>query len=214
MNNPSHPPQLQSFLKRLEAEFDKIDPTRQELLKSLGLWVGDRVRKNQPAHLIVICTHNSRRSHMGQVMLALAAQYYGVPDVHTWSGGTEATAVNPQAVAAMQRAGIPLKKISEGDNPRYQLSLDGIPEAERTLFSKRYDENPNLGQNFAAIMVCSEADDGCPFVAGAAVRFSIPFQDPKTSDGTPTMESVYDERLREIGREFLFSMKWAQTVLS
>ncbi|GAB4247135.1 MAG: protein-tyrosine-phosphatase [Saprospiraceae bacterium] len=209
MSNPSLSPELQSFLKGLETEFDRISPERRELLKSLGKWIGEQVQKNQPAHLIVICTHNSRRSHMGQVMLALAAQYYGVPGVHTWSGGTEATAFNPQAVGAMQRAGIPVEKVTNGDNPRYRLNLDGLPEAERTLFSKRFDETPNPSQNFAAIMVCSEADEGCPFVPGAAARFSIPFRDPKESDGTPLMESVYDERLRDIGREFLFAMKCA-----
>lgn len=214
MSNSPLAPAVRSFLQSLEAEFDRIDPTRQELLKSLGSWIGGQVQKNQPAHLIVICTHNSRRSHMGQVMLALAAQYYGVPDVHTWSGGTEATAINPQAVAAIQRAGISLKKVTSGDNPRYHLNIDGLPEAERTLFSKRFDETPNPSQNFAAIMVCSEADEGCPFVPGAAARFSLPFRDPKESDGTPLMESVYDERLRDIGREFLFAMKWAAQVVS
>ena len=214
MSNPPLSPQLQSFLKSLEAEFDRISPERQELLKSLGNWIAGQVQKNQPAHLVVICTHNSRRSHMGQVMLALAAQFYGVPGVHTWSGGTEATAFNPQAVAAMQRAGIPVEKVTSADNPRYRLNLDGIPEAERTLFSKRFDENPNPRQNFAAIMVCSEADEGCPFVPGAAARFSIPYRDPKESDGTPLMETVYDERLRNIGREFLFAMKCAVPSLS
>lgn len=214
MSKPSLTPELQSFLKNLEAEFDRIGPERQRLLKSLGKWISQQLQKNQPAHLIVICTHNSRRSHMGQVMLALAAQFHGVPGVHTWSGGTEATAFNPQAVAAIQRAGIPVEKATSGDNPRYRLGLNGLAEAERTLFSKRFDETPNPSQNFAAIMVCSEADAGCPFVPGAAARFSIPFRDPKESDGTPLMESVYDERLRDIAREFLFAMKCAVPSIS
>lgn len=210
MNHQSLPPELQSFLSGLESEFDKIAPQRQELLKKLGGWIHTQIEKNQPAHLIVICTHNSRRSHMGQVMLALASQWYGMPDVHTWSGGTEATAFNHQAVAAMQRAGIPVEKVTSGKNPRYRLHLEGLPEAERTLFSKRFDEMPNPAQNFAAIMVCSEADASCPMVPGAAARFSIPFSDPKEADGTPMAGTVYDQRLRDIGREFFFAMKWAK----
>lgn len=206
----SLPEQLVTYLKNLEGQFDQIPEERKKVLEKLGIWVAEQLHNNRPAHIVVICTHNSRRSHMGQVMLTLAAKWMGFEGVHSWSGGTEATALNRQAVVAMQRVGIPLEQITDGSNPRFRLGLDWIPEAEKTLFSKRFDTTPNPKQNFAAIMVCSEADAGCPFVPGAQARFSIPYRDPKETDGTPEMEAAYAKCLEQIGREFLYAMHVAR----
>ncbi|GIV31739.1 MAG: arsenate reductase [Saprospiraceae bacterium] len=207
------PADLVSYLQKLEAQFDQIPQERRAVLEKLGSWVAEQLRNNRPAHIVVICTHNSRRSHMGQVMLALAAKYLGLEDVHTWSGGTEATSIYPEVVKALERAGVPIERITDGPNPRYRLEIDGLPEAERTLFSKRFDSTPNPKENFAAVMVCSEADAGCPFVPGASARFSLPYRDPKESDGLPSMEATYDERLEQIGREFLYAMHLAKESL-
>jgi arsenate reductase len=56
-------------------------------------------------------------------------------------------------------------------------------------------------------MTCTSADQGCPFVAGAEKRFSIPFEDPKIADGTPEQASKYEERSLQIATEmkFIFS---------
>ena len=54
----------------------------------------------KPLNLIFICTHNSRRSHMGQLWAQVAAFYYGIEHVYCYSGGTEATAFNPRSVKA------------------------------------------------------------------------------------------------------------------
>jgi arsenate reductase (thioredoxin) len=53
-------------------------------------------------------------------------------------------------------------------------------------------------------MVCTDAEQNCPFVAGASHRFSLSFEDPKESDGTPQETDTYDARVAEIGREMVF----------
>lgn len=55
-------------------------------------------------------------------------------------------------------------------------------------------------------MVCSSADKGCPIVFGCDFRLSLPYDDPKDFDDTDLEEEKYDERVRQIGREFLFSL--------
>ena len=74
------------------------------------------------------------------------------------------------------------------------------------MFSKKYDHSQNPQNAFAAIMVCSNADEACPFIPGADARFSLPFQDPKQHDNTPQEGRQYDERCRQIAREMLYTM--------
>ncbi|MBW2160612.1 MAG: hypothetical protein JRH14_11750 [Deltaproteobacteria bacterium] len=38
-------------------------------------------------------------------------------------------------------------------------------------FSKTYDDPGNPAEGFVAVMTCSEADEACPVVSGAALRF-------------------------------------------
>jgi hypothetical protein len=58
-------------------------------------------------------------------------------------------------------------------------------------------------------MTCSEADGACPVVFGSAARFSLPYIDPKSSDGTPQEPQVYAERARQIGAEMFYVMRRA-----
>jgi hypothetical protein len=79
---------------------------------------------------------------------------------------------------------------------------EGIEPLE--CFSKVYDAEPNPTSDFCAVMTCSEADKNCPAVRGAAIRISLPFEDPKVADGTPEEAATYDERCAQIAREMLF----------
>ncbi len=154
--------------------------------------------------LIFVCTHNSRRSQMAQLWAAVAAEKYGL-QATTYSGGTESTAFNPRAVAAMQRAGFRIEKTTDDDNPIYHARYaDDRPAL--TCFSKKYDGAPNPKKHFAAVMVCGDADRKCPNVSGADERVAIPFVDPKVSDGSPSESQTYDERCAQIAREMLYVM--------
>jgi protein-tyrosine-phosphatase len=212
MVNPTLNEQLQSYCAALEGEFDHIPDARKQELAGLGNYIFEKRQAGEPVQLTVICTHNSRRSHIGQLWLSAAAVYYGVPGVSAYSGGTEATAFNPRAVAAMRRAGFEIAEGKAGKNPHYKVTL-GAGLEEMTLFSKRYDDAANPRQGFAAIMVCSDADEACPFIPGAEKRMAIRYDDPKISDGTPAETATYDERCRQIGREMLFAMRHAKQQL-
>ena len=73
------------------------------------------------------------------------------------------------------------------------------------MWSKKYDHPSNPTENYAAIMVCTDADQNCPYIPGAT-RLAIPFDDPKTFDGTPSESSKYDERCLQIATEMLYVM--------
>jgi protein-tyrosine-phosphatase len=195
--------ELAAYINDTLTEFDQIPQERRKKLRELAGFVANRANSGQSAELVFICTHNSRRSHMSQLWAQTAAHSFGVNGVRTYSGGTEATAFNPRAVAAVERAGFAVEKTSEGDNPVYAVSFaDG--EASMECFSKVYDQAPNPKEGFAAVMTCSAADEACPIVFGAAERIAIPFDDPKAFDGTDQETAKYDERCRQIAREMLY----------
>lgn len=203
---------LATYTSTLEVEFDDIDPGRKESLHNLADYIQDKAGKGGLVKLTVICTHNSRRSHMGQLWLAVAAEYYGIDKVYVYSGGTEATAFNPRAVRALKDAGIRIRQVNSGDNPPFQAWF-GNDFEKQNLFSKRYDHKVNPDSEFAAVMVCSEADASCPFVPGAEARFAIPYKDPKYADDTAGEQIAYAKSCREIAREMFYTMKVVKDAL-
>ena len=191
-----------SFVK----EFDKIPAERKEQLQELADYISKKNREGEITRLIVICTHNSRRSHIGQLWLAVGAEYFDLPLIETYSGGTEATAFNPRSVSALKRIGFDISTVdADAQNPKYQVRWSEAMEAY-TAFSKKFDNEPNPTSSFGAIMVCTEADEGCPFVHGCDFRLSLPYDDPKAFDDTALEAAKYDERVLQIGREIIYTM--------
>lgn len=198
-------PTLSVYVAAVVQEFDQIPAERQAQLKQLSQYISQKMTLGEPVQAIVICTHNSRRSHLGQVWLQVAASYYHISPFTSFSGGTEATAFHPNAVAALQAAGIEINAQTEGENPVYECRFSEHFPAMKA-FSKVYDDAANPQQGFAAVMVCTQADEGCPVVLGAEARFSLPYQDPKAYDGTAQQTEQYDARCRQIAREMFFVM--------
>jgi arsenate reductase len=198
-------PTLRSSIERALARFETISEKRRSLLDDVAAYVSAQHEAGQEARLTFICTHNSRRSQMGQLWGAAAAAHFGIEDVRTYSGGTEVTAFNPRAVEAMRRAGFVLEPLdgSQDDNPHYRVTFaDEQPPLE--CFSKVYDDPFNPADDFAALMTCGEADEACPVVLGAKARIALRYVDPKTADDTPNEAAAYDERSDQIATEMLY----------
>jgi arsenate reductase len=196
-------PALQTYIEKRIADFDQIDEKRKAKLSQVANYIAQKKQEGEKAKLTFICTHNSRRSHLSQIWAATAAAHYGLSDfVDTYSGGTEATAFNPRAVAAIERAGFKVVG-SVGNNPTYKVNFAEGANPMR-CYSKKYDDPANPRENFMAVMTCSEADQNCPFIPGAESRIALPYNDPKEADGTELEAQTYDERCRQIATEILY----------
>jgi protein-tyrosine-phosphatase len=195
---------LVRYIEGILPSLAALPADRKQTLDRIAEIVDNELAAGRPARLTFICTANSRRSHLGQLWAAAAAAYWRVDGVETHSGGTEATAFDPRAIAAIERAGFVIETPAQpGDNPRYLVGFaEGRPPIES--FSKRYDDPSNPSTDFVAVMTCTEADQNCPHVSGAALRVSLPYEDPKLADGTPEETTRYDERSRQIATEMLY----------
>ncbi|WP_312400212.1 protein-tyrosine-phosphatase [Chryseobacterium sp.] len=176
---------------------------RKAVLQPLVDFIQQKVNNGQEINLNFICTHNSRRSHLAQVWAQVASAYYHIPNVHCFSGGTEETALFPKVAETLAKQGFSVFKISETNNPVYAIkySENALPIIG---FSKKYDSAFNPVSAFTAIMTCSQADGGCPFIAGAEKRIPITFEDAKISDGTAEQTQVYTERSLQIATEMFY----------
>jgi protein-tyrosine-phosphatase len=203
-------PKLSSYLVARVSEFNQIPAERKDDLKQVADYVRSKTAAGQPARLVFICTHNSRRSHMSQIWATDAASYYGVAGVECFSGGTEATAFNPRAIAALQRTGMRIEKSNEDKNARY-LVYGAEGKQPLVCFSKKFSDAPNPKSDFCAVMTCSDAHDKCPMVEGASLRVAIHFADPKIADGTDQETARYDERCAQISREMLYLFSLVKT---
>lgn len=183
--------------------FESISGERKITLQPLIDYIQKKVSRQHEVRLNLICTHNSRRSHLAQVWSQTAAAHYGIKNVFCYSGGTEATAMFPMVAKTLIKQGFHIKTIAEGSNPIYTIKYS---DNEHPIigFSKTYDDDFNPKGEFVAIMTCSQADGGCPFIAGAEKRIPITFEDPKAFDNTPEQPEKYQERSFQIATEMFY----------
>lgn len=199
---------IEILLRQLVNNFDEIPAERKVILQKLSVYVKEKMLANEEINLVYICTHNSRRSHFGQVAAAIAASYFKIKNVHCFSGGTQVTAFNTNAINALKKLGFEINtKESDSKNPLYQVAYSNT-QFEK-CFSKLYNDESNPKDNFAAIMTCSDAEQNCPFIAGAKIRIGTTYNDPKEADNTKEVNKVYVVRFKQITTETLYAFSLA-----
>lgn len=194
---------IKKYCETLIGSFNEISEERKILLLKLSGYIEQKKRENKPINLVYICTHNSRRSHFGQIWAKVAAQYFGIKNVFTFSGGTQTTAFNINAINALKRVGFTINATDESKNTTYQVFYD--TESEPNIcFSKIYNNPVNPQNNFAAIMTCSDAEENCPYIPGVELRIGTTYDDPKVFDNTLLQDMKYDEKCKQIALETFF----------
>lgn len=217
--NTSLYPRLRENLEKLmENEFAEIPNSRKKELQKLAEIIREQRDEKELVRLNFICTHNSRRSHISQLLAYASVHYLVDPEVAEkfsfYSGGTEATAFHPHSIKALEDFGFriePAEKVAiqslslpdSSTNPIYQVSISDTVVG-LYAFSKKYGDSPNPNKDYIAVMTCDHAAENCPVVFGADRKFNLTYKDPKASDGTPDQDRIYRERVEEIGREMLY----------
>ena len=197
----THFQKIESVINSLNTK--SVSKERRQVLQSLIDYIQSKVNSQREIQLNFICTHNSRRSHLTQIWAQVLASYYRVNGLYCYSGGTEATALFPEVAQTLEKQGFQIEKISDEKNPVYSIKY-----AENSHpvigFSKVFDHSFNPKSQFAAIMTCSQADEGCPFISGTEKRIPITYEDPKAFDNTPLQSDKYLERSIQIATEMKF----------
>ena len=124
--------------------------------------------------VLFLCTHNSARSQMAEGLLrALGQGAY-----ESFSAGTEATRVRPEAIAAMR-----------------ELGIDITGQSSKTL--EQY-----LHQSFDEVVtVCDSANESCPVFPGARNRRHWSIDDPSGVQGSDEERIAAFRRARDDVRQ-------------
>jgi arsenate reductase (thioredoxin) len=112
-----------------------------------------------PLRLLVLCTHNSARSQMGEGWLRHHAQRVGLT-AEVASAGTVATRVKPEAVTVMAEVGIDLEHHT----------------------SKTIADLPDPVAFDVVLTVCDDANEACPVYPARTTRLHVAFPDPSGKD--------------------------------
>ncbi|MFD2568416.1 hypothetical protein [Pseudotenacibaculum haliotis] len=180
-----------------------INENRKELLSRIA----DKIVEIYNAHnghvnINFICTHNSRRSQLGQVWAFFASRYFDL-NITPFSGGTEVTAFHRNTVRTLKDVGFTfnVKEFSH-QNPVYQVTFEGTDDFILG-FSKAFDHSVNKTP-YIVITTCDSADENCPFIPEAIHRFHLPYMDPKYADNTPEQDAAYLKTNEEVASEMYF----------
>lgn len=177
-----------------------ITTERRDLLIEIADKIIDEYNERNKINLNFICTHNSRRSQMAQVWAFYAAIYFEIPNVFSYSGGTEVTAFHRNTVRCLQGCGFEFNVLDfSHQNPRYLITF-GKTTKNIVGFSKLYDSQENQFP-YIAITTCNSADENCPFIPDAIHRFHLPYKDPKIFDTTNLIKEKYKETSKQIAGE-------------
>lgn len=218
-------PKVADHLSLLATSFDQLDESRAAAGRKLADWIVENYRPGQPLAITCVCTGNSRRSILSATLVSVSAAYYGLPEIRGYSGGTKPTAFNSRTVATLREIGLDITSLgaeaARGDaatanlkhRVRWGRSLDDAP-MQSVEFSKKYDDSLNPQSGFAALLVCSDAEEACPIITGASVRIALPYLDPKLYDGTAIESLKYAERRDDIGRLMMSVMMQARLRLN
>ena len=178
----------------------QIDADRQEHLLTIAQALKAAYLEKGELQLVFVCTHNSRRSQIAEVLAQLAAGQFNI-DIDTFSAGTEATQAHDNTMTALKKFGVDFKAKQEEGQTVYFAK---VCNSEKKIFSKTLEDSSLPQKNFFALMTCDHAAENCPVVPGALKRFSMTYTDPKSADGTPEAEQSYLNTAITIFSELLF----------
>jgi protein-tyrosine-phosphatase len=135
--------------------------------------------------VLFLCTHNSARSQMAEVLLRELS--HGTIDAFS-AGSDPAPHVHPLAIAAMEAVGINMHEQYPKHFERYQ------------------------GQHFDAILtVCDQIREVCPTFPDDPERIHWSFPDPASSPGTP--EEQY-KVFEQMGLQLTFRLRLLMSMLN
>ncbi|MBS3738743.1 low molecular weight phosphatase family protein [Mesohalobacter halotolerans] len=196
---------VKSYIKQFERDDHRIEMQRKTDIKAIAEAM--KQHSIEFYQCIFICTHNSRRSIFGQVWATVLADYYAVA-LNAFSGGTEVTTVNNNALLALADLGFEVQEPQNADNPKVEVRYGSSSVVH--CFSKVFDDDPNPHRDFFAMMMCDHAAEHCPIIPNALERFNLTYPDPKRFDGTAQQNQEYKRVALTIGQELSYLFRCFQ----
>jgi len=199
-------PKLQDYCMILTREYNKISGQRKDQLNELASYISGKLSKKESVQILFVCEDNSRRSQFAEIWAQTAAYYYGLKNIHTYSGGLQETSINFMLIEALKRTGFSVTASEVySKNPVYLVS-PGRRWKDIFVFSKSYDYWNNPNDHFASVYCSKGLMDSHFIIPGASQTINLPYNNVKIFDNSPGGNLKNDEICKEIAREMLYVM--------
>jgi len=173
---------------------------RLHTLQRIADYVKYEITEKDSAELVFVCTHNSRRSQLAEVLLGYHLSIATQKNIMTKSAGTEKTFIPEPILNVLSNNGFSCYD-SETNDQSYIITNDSNEGFRKTISSKKVDTATAQLKSFIAVMVCDDADKNCPYLPSAAYRIPLTFTDPKKSDGLLAQDLTYQKSYDTINIE-------------
>ncbi|MDG1841515.1 MAG: hypothetical protein P8I93_04115 [Crocinitomicaceae bacterium] len=193
--------QIQLFCSEITSSYSYIPSSRLVLLDGIVLEINKLRDNKKDLNFLFVCTHNSRRSQFANVWAEIAAAFYNLNSIKSYSCGTERSIVSENTIQAFEDLGLQIK-----DHPNINNAFLAFYGKELCIdvFSKKYSDASISKENTIAMMTCSDADKNCPIIPYAKNKVSLNFKDPKRFDNTSSFKTEYQKTAKEIAREIFY----------
>ena len=193
--------QIQWFCRDITSSFKDIPSSRLQLLDGIVSEINEFLNNKKNLNFLFVCTHNSRRSQFANVWAEIAANYYNLNSIKSYSCGTEKSIVSKNTIQTLKDLGIRIE-----NHPSIPNAFHAFYGKELFIdfFSKKYSDPTISKEDTIAIMTCSDADQNCPIIPYAKNRISLNFKDPKRFDNTSSFKMEYQKTAKEIAIEIFY----------
>jgi hypothetical protein len=189
-------PILFNYARDLYPEYSDIPFERKVILEEIANYIIRAKQLDTIGKVIFIETDHS-------IWAVAAIHYYGIENVHIYSGGITSSSISKNAIIALEKAGFIIYKVKGSNNPEYEIKYSYNITPIR-LKSIKYDEKSNPVADFGSVILCSNADINLSVVKGNNFRTSLHYFDPTGYDETPEALDLYLERSNEIATEMFY----------
>ncbi|WP_196893237.1 low molecular weight phosphatase family protein [Aureivirga marina] len=181
----------------------EITNDRKETLNDIAKAVLDEYLRNERVNLNFICSHNSRRSQFAQIWGNYAINFFSIPNMECFSGGTVVTALHRNTVKTLKEVGFRFDvKTFNHQNPEYLISYQDCKKP--ILAYSKLIEDQNNKSPYIAITTCNSIEKNCPLFTDCLAYFQLPYTDPKNYDYTALKNEKYNELNMNIASEMAF----------
>lgn len=175
---PKFFPQLQDYLNEVQHESVYLPAERREALDRLRDYALQRLYKGKTASVLFICAENCGRSILGQVWLEVMAKSYDLPQILSYSGGTQLAKLDTGIIQALEDSGVQVKPIEDPLGNRISIR-SGPQNRGISVFSKYFDDTTNPKKNFVAVTTDEFSQQFLEKVTGAHLKIPLVYDDPK-----------------------------------
>ncbi|NJN27464.1 MAG: hypothetical protein HC819_16570 [Cyclobacteriaceae bacterium] len=196
-------PILNEYIKDFPKEFRKIPEERRYRLNEMVYYLEEQEKNRNAWQLMFISSNQSTVGQMAQVWAKIAAYYFGLEKLQTFSGGLQAEPISVNTILALEKAGcIVYKNDLNGLNVyqvKYAYNINPI-----ILYPKKTDHVKNPANDFMAVFVNEHADMNMRNVRGTFNRLLLPYEDLSAYDGSAIDTRQYEESNRKMAVEMFY----------